>query len=150
MAKIKQLNLIYMIIPNDSTPIVLNISDLTIDNTVIKRKAELFTMTYNQSSKELSLIWKVKHYSNNNGEYGEYIPDIAKDKIKETLADNSVMVSPVDGSFILPDEEGNYDENTPMMGQYDFFWIVAETQNIKVHDLIRAYGMQADWNFNLK
>lgn len=139
-----------MLISNESSPIILEISDLIISNTVIKRKAQLFTMTYNQQSKQLSLIWNVKHYANDSGQYGQYIPEVANDKIKETLADNSVMVSPVDGSFILPDEEGNYDENTPMMGQYDFFWIVAETQNIKVHDLIRSYGMQADWNYNIK
>ena len=85
--------------------IILEIPDLVIDNTVIKRKAYMFTLIYNQEYNSLCVSWVVKHYSNNNGEYGEYLGNNVPDKLKETIADLSVIVKYPSGEII---EEQDY------------------------------------------
>lgn len=125
--------------------IILEIPDLVISDTVIKRKAQLFTMTYNQHAKYLTLNWTIQHYANNAGGYGAYVGDSIPDKTKESIADNSVMVDVTTGTILIPDSSGNYDQSINYAGQYDWFNMIAETQPIKVHDMIRQYGAAADW-----
>jgi hypothetical protein len=117
--------------------IVIDIPDLVVNNITIKRQAELFTMTYNQSSKYLSLSWIVTY------------PDLSNVKgfspySKESIADNTTTVDVTTGAILTPDAEGNYPGDC--IGQYDWFNYIAETQPIKVHDMIRQYGLQAEWN----
>lgn len=115
-------------------PIKINISDVVINQTTIKRKAELSAMIYNQANKVLVLNWKVSYYSDSSGHYGTPISINGIGSYnRESIANNSVLVNPSTGAFV-PD-------GTPgAIGQYDFFYFLAENKDINVHDLIRAYG----------
>lgn len=125
--------------------IVIPIPDIIINQTVIKRTATLFTMTYNQYQQTLALNWTVKCYANVSGAYGMYLGSFIPDYSKENVADNTVFVNPNNGAIMLPDSNGKYSMN--YMGQADFFNFLAETQPLKVHALIRQYGLQVlNWD----
>ena len=130
----------YTVITYDSPQITIDISDVTINNTVLKRKATLFTMIYNQKSKTLVLNWTVSFYANNNGDYGESMSAIAPSYSRETIADNTTFVNPVNGN-ILENPTG------VVMGQYDWFYMIAETQPVLVNNMIRQYGLNvSNWD----
>ena len=130
--------------------IVLNISDTVFNGTVIKRKASLFTMTYNLQYQYLSLNWTIQHYAYiNDSTYGSYLGGLIPDKVKETIADNSVIVDVRNGSFLQPDSTGIYPAGISI-GQFNFFQLASSTQPILVEDMIRNYGEMADWNSGLK
>ncbi len=117
--------------------IEINIPDIVVNGITIKRKAKLFKMTYNQDGQSLSLTWIV------------YYTDLISVKgfspyAKESIADNTTMVDVNTGAILIADENGAYPGN--YIGQYDWFNMIAETQPVKVHDMIRQYGMQADWS----
>lgn len=117
--------------------IEIDIPDLVLGEVTLKRKATLFTMIYNQAVKYLALSWIVSY------------PDIDSAKgissyTKESVADNSTMVDVTTGAVLTPDEAGNYAGD--YIGQYDWFNLMAETQQLKVHDMIRAYGASATWD----
>ena len=134
------------IYPYEIVDILIDIPDKIINDTIIKRKIQLFTMTYNQKSKYLVLNWTIRHYAHNDGEYGEYLGTLIPDKSRESIADNETIVNVQTGEFLFPNEEGDYDENVYRIGQYDFFNLVAETQNINVHNMIRQYATSLNWN----
>jgi hypothetical protein len=116
--------------------IELEIPDVTIAGTTIKRKAKCFTMTYNLTYKTLALSWEVSHYANDNGTYGEplsFIPNYSK----ENIADNTTLVD-ASGAFVYPDADGNYPSDA--IGQFDWFNNLGENAQINVHNLIRQYG----------
>jgi hypothetical protein len=116
--------------------IELNIPDVVISGTTIKRKAKLSTMIYNLKYESLTLGWEVSHYANNAGSYGEpltFIPSYGK----ENVADNTTIVD-VTGTILTPDSEGNYPEGS--LGQFTWFNNIGENNQINVHDLIRQYG----------
>lgn len=117
--------------------IEIEIPDLNVNGITLKRKASLFTMTYNQAAKYLALSWIVS-YPEMEGVKG-FSP-----YSKESIADNTTMVDVQTGDILTPDEDGNFPGN--YIGQYDWFNMVAETQNIEVHDLIRQYGQKAEWD----
>lgn len=115
-------------------PIKINIPDVEINGTILKRKAELFSMVYNQKFQCLTLNWDVYYYSDSSGYYGQPIKiNGITSYRKESIANNTVFVNPTTGAFVTPDTPG-------AVGQYDFFYYLAENQNINVHDLIRSYG----------
>ena len=130
--------------------IELNIPDVSISGTTIKRKAKLFTMIYNLQYKSLALTWEVSHYANDNGAYGQaltFIPNYAK----ENVADNTTIVDPTTGAFLTDsdlytdgvDADGNpikVPTNIPQIGQFDWFNNLGENAQINVHNLIRQYG----------
>jgi hypothetical protein len=130
--------------------IELEIPDVTIAGTTIKRKAKLFTMTYNLTYKTLALSWEVSHYANDNGAYGlplSFIPNYSK----ENIADNTTIVNPSTGAFLTDadlytdgvDADGNpikVSTNVPQIGQFDWFNNLGENAQINVHDLIKQYG----------
>jgi hypothetical protein len=121
-------------------PIKINIADIEINGTVLKRKAELFSMVYNQASQSLTLNWQVSYYSDSSGRYGQAINinGISAYR-KESVANNSVKVNPSTGAIVSDGTAG-------AIGQYDFFYYLAENKDINVHDLIRAYGAAvAEW-----
>ncbi|MFZ4056994.1 MAG: hypothetical protein ACOYKE_02595 [Ferruginibacter sp.] len=122
--------------------ISIDIPDVVINETTIKRKAELFTMTYNQSSKYLSLNWKVTHYADSLGQYGQSLDKLIPSWTKESIADNATAVNPQTGQILVPDSLGNYSIN--YLGQYDFFNMLAENSPIQVHNLIRQYGLSVE------
>jgi len=136
-----------MRIETNPQAIELNIPDVVIDSTILKRKAKLFTMIYNQNSKSLTLNWTVSFFANDGGNYGEplsFIPSYSK----ESIADNTTAVNPATGQIIsmvdILDADGNVtgqDYAIDWMGQYDFFNMLAENQPIQVHDMIRQYGI---------
>lgn len=157
----------YLSIKNELMPLItlpivnieIDIPDLIVNEITIKRKAKLFSMNYNQNAPSLTLTWIV-HYPDLEGVKG-YLP-----YSKQSIADNTTMVDAQTGAIVLPtevqdtnedgtlkvDDNGNpvmvekivYDGN--YVGQYDWFNYIAETQPVKVHDMIRQYGMQADWS----
>lgn len=141
--------------------IEIDIPDLVIGAITLKRKAKLFTMIYNQAVKSLTLTWIVSY------------PDLQGMKglqtySKESVADNSTMVDTTTGAILQPtitnvpvldangnpvlDANGNPETTQQTTypgtytGQYDFFNYLAENDPIKVHDMIRQYGAQADWS----
>jgi len=130
--------------------IELEIPDVIISGTTIKRKAKLFTMTYNLTYKTLALSWEVSHYANDNGAYGlplSFIPNYSK----ENIADNTTIVNPSTGAFLTDadlytdgvDADGNpikVPTNVPQIGQFDWFNNLGENADINVHNLIRQYG----------
>jgi hypothetical protein len=139
--------------------IKIDIPDLVVNGISLKRTATLFTMIYNQAVKSLTLAWIVE-YTDLQGIKG------LSSYTKESIADNTTMVDVNTGAIIKPtqvqdtnqDGTPKVDENgDPVMiyqivydgdyiGQYDWFNNLAETQAIGVHDLIRQYGLQADWS----
>ena len=80
--------------------IVLEIPDIVLANTIIKRKAKMLTLIYNQPYKTVSVAWQIQHYADDNGQYGEYIGAQVGDKLKETLADNTTIVNAQTGDII--------------------------------------------------
>ena len=104
-----------MLIQPEKIRIILEIPDLVIDNTIIKRKAYMHTLTYNQEYNSLSVNWLVKHFSNNNGSYGEYIGSTIADKSKETIADMTTIVKYPSGEIIEEQDYPLYQENGELL-----------------------------------
>jgi hypothetical protein len=118
-------------------PIVLEIPDVVIQGTTLKRKASLFTMTYNISKQYVSLNWEVTYYAKKlNGDYGDEIAFIPK-YTRESVADNTTKVDST-GTILQPDLSGNYPPYA--IGQFDFFNNMAENIPILVNSIIRQYG----------
>ena len=118
-------------------PIVLDIPDVVINETILKRKASLFTMTYNLGRQYVSLNWEVTYYAaKEDGTYGDAISFIPK-YTKENVADNTTKVDST-GTIVLPDAEGNYPPG--VIGQFVLFNNVAEYVPVKVNAVIRQEG----------
>jgi len=127
-----------------SENIILEIDDIIIDNTIIKRKAYLLSMIYNITNKTVVLNWEIRHYGSTiNNQYGEYLINIIPNKTKTTTADNTTFVNSQTGAFVYPDSEDFIDVD--YIGQFDFFSKLAENQPIIVNELIRQYGQQTNW-----
>lgn len=124
--------------------IEIDIPDLVTGAVTLKRKAKLFTLIYNQATKALTLSWIVSYPELNAKGISSYS--------KESTADNTTMVNVQTGEVLQPEiitnAEGVIETTYPgnYIGQYDWFNYVAETQPLNVHDLIRQYGMQANWD----
>ncbi len=125
-----------------STPAIsIDAPDTIINNTILKRKATLFAMAYNQASKTLVLTWVVRYYADSTGHYGRALNDIIPDYSKESIADNTTKVNAITGAIINGVPIVDY------MGQYDYFYKVATEQPIIVNDLIEFYGYGVqNWN----
>jgi hypothetical protein len=134
--------------------IEIAIPDIEIGQTVIKRKAKLFSLIYNKGSKEVSVAWIIQHYAATAEGFGEYLSFIP-DWSKTTVADNTTMCDVTNGFPIQmievgQDENGNpifdYDPAINYTGQYDFFCNLAETQPVLIHAMIIQFGQQvASW-----
>jgi hypothetical protein len=139
-----------------TTPdIEIAIPDIEIGQTLIKRKAKLFSLIYNKGSKEVSIAWTVQHYAATTADgYGQYL-DFIPDWSKTSVADNSTMCDvtngfPIQMIQIGQDEDGDpiydYDPKINYTGQYDFFCQLAETQPVKIHEMIIQFGQNvASW-----
>ena len=92
-------------IPYTPVDIVLEIPDIVLANTIIKRKAKMLTLIYNQPYKTVTVAWQIQHYADNNGAYGEYIGAQVADKLKETIADNTTIVNAATGEIITDIEQ---------------------------------------------
>jgi hypothetical protein len=134
--------------------IEIAIPDIEIGQTVIKRKAKLFSLIYNKGSKEVSVAWIIQHYAATPEGFGEYLSFIP-DWSKTTVADNTTMCDVTNGFPIQmievgQDENGNpifdYDPAINYTGQYDFFCNLAETQPVLINAMIIQFGQQvASW-----
>ena len=123
-------------------PIVIEIPDVIIQGTILKRKASLYTMTYNIAKQYVALSWEISYYAYTlNGNYGNEITFIPK-YTKENVADNTTKVDS-NGTIVLPDSSGNYPPG--VIGQFDFFNNVAENVPVKVNAVIRQYGQGSQW-----
>lgn len=126
--------------------IIMNIPDTSFGETVIKRKARLLSMIYNVNDSTLTLVWNIQHYADSADTYGQYLIGFIPDKVKQTRADNTVMVNSSTGAFVYPDSAGNYPKNVKYIGQFNFFQKLAEYQPIIVDNLILQYGANTNWN----
>lgn len=128
--------------------ITLNISDKVIQATLIKRKASLYAMTYNQNAKSLILTWVITHFaSDGDGVFGDSLKSLIADITHENTADNTTIVDAATGIILLPNTDDSYGNGTQTtMGQYDWFNMMAETQPLMVHALIRQYGTAVNWD----
>lgn len=143
-----------------NSKIQIEIPDLVLGGTVLKRKATLFSFTYDQLNKTLSLAWRVDFFEKlTDGTYGNIIDKqgIAS-YVKNVEANNLIMVDVATGTEIYPVEVINiaedgsevktmeYDETITYTGQYDWFNALAETNPIAIHDMIKVYGARTNWN----
>jgi len=128
--------------------IEIEIPDIVIDETIIKRKAKCFSLVYNRNSQEVALAWTVKHYAATATGYGEYLSFIP-DWGLTSVADNTTMCDVTNGKPIYKivvgqDENGNdimdYDPAINYTGQYDFFSNLAETQPVMIHQMMIQFG----------
>ena len=132
-------------ISTTASVIVLNIPDIVVGETTVKRTATYSKMEDNRDAKSLSLIWTIKYYATDSlGNYAAYLGGTFPDKKKVFTATNSIMVNPANGKVLTPDINGNYAMN--YVGQYDFFNSVADNVSIKFSDMIRQFGTTANWN----
>lgn len=134
--------------------IILEMPDIVVDSTVLKRKAKLFSLVYNTAEKFVTLSWVVTTYAaNDDGSYGNDLSAFIPVYRREQIATNNVPVNPVTGVPISPEliaptitidpetgEEIVTPSNIPWVGQYDFFNNVGENLPIKIHDVIRQFG----------
>lgn len=150
--------------------LIIDIPDIQIGGTVIKRDATLFNMNYHPEKKRVVLQWIVKHYAKNeDGTKGDYLSFI-KDWVKESIADNTSMCDITNGHPIektydtgevekdgngnpVLDGDGNeikifdYDPAINYTGQYDFFFNMAESQPVLVNPLILQFGsLISNWS----
>lgn len=143
--------------------LIIDIPDIIIAGTVVKREARCFKMSYVMDQKQVVLTWLVRHYAKNEdgtkGDYLSFIPDWAK----ESIADNTVMCdvtngSPIEKTYdtgeVEKDENGNpvlypngneieiydYDPAINYTGQYDFFFNLAENHPVLVNQMILQFG----------
>lgn len=140
--------------------ISIDIPDIQIGDTIVKRTASCFNLNYNADQKFVAVQWLVKHYAKNSdgtkGDYLSFIPDWTK----QSIADNSTMCDvtnghPIDKTYNTgqKDDDGNdimdYDPNINYTGQYDFFFNMAETQSVQVNALILQFGqLITNWDKN--
>ena len=149
-------------LPTNPIDIVLEIPDVVIDATTLKRKAVVHSMIYNLSAKMVSVSWIVKHFAKNaDGTYGDDLSAIIPPYTREQIATNQVPVNPVTGFPLDPEYikptivtdpiTGEVLEVipslTPWVGQYDFFNNMGENVPVKVNDVIRQFGQGLqDWS----
>ena len=140
--------------------IVLEIPDVQIGSTTVKRKAKLHALIYNMQSKSVSISWVVTMYAKNqDGSYGDEMSALIPSYTKEQVATNDVPVNPQTGfpidpqsimPVITPQENGDAivtPSTVEWVGQYDFFNAMGENTPIKVHDVIRQFGLGAtNWD----
>lgn len=123
-------------------PIVIEIPDVIVDGTILKRKASLFTMTYNLGKQYVALSWEVSYWAvKEDSTYGEELTFIPK-YTKENVADNTTKVDST-GTIVPPNPDGTYPPG--VIGQFDFFNNVAENVPVKVNAVIRQYGQGSKW-----
>jgi hypothetical protein len=132
-----------------TTPeIEIPIPDIEIEQTLIKRKAKLFSLIYNKGSKEVAIAWTVQHYAATAEGYGNYLSFIP-DWSLTSVADNTTMCDvtngfPIEKVEVRQDENGNpimdYNLKVNYTGQYDFFCQLAETQPVMIHQMIIMFG----------
>ena len=142
------------LLPTTPIDIEIEISDVTIGQTVFKRKAKLFTMIYNMKAKSLALTWYITFYAKNaDGSYGEDLSYLIPPVIEDNVADNTTAVDPITGAIIpwedlqptvtidpITGEETTTETTKPYIGQYDWFNAIGETQSINVHGMIRQFA----------
>jgi len=134
--------------------IILEIPDIVVDSTVLKRKAKLFALVYNTTEKFVTLSWVITTYAaNEDGSYGNELSQFIPPYKREQIATNNIPVNPLTGVPIDPEliqptitinpvtgEEISTPSTIPWIGQYDFFNNIGENVSIKIHDVIRQFG----------
>jgi len=140
--------------------IQIAIPDLILGNSKLKRKATLYSFTYDQLNQNLSLAWKIEFFETlADGSYGVLIEKQGINSyVKNVEANNTIMVEVATGNELYPSEvittdaQGVetktmvYDESIAYTGQYDWFNALAEGQPIEIHNMIRLYGSKTNWN----
>lgn len=123
--------------------VTIDIPDLKIGNTIIKRKVTENILIDNVAMKFVAMTWDVNHYADSiSGGKHYYGQKIENDGIRTyqitTRADNNTMVDLANGEIVKANSEGIYPEGS--IGQFDYFRYIAKNVPIKLDDLKRAYG----------
>lgn len=123
--------------------VTIDIPDLKIGNTIIKRKVTENVLIDNVAMKFVAMTWDVIHYADSISEGKHYYgKKIENDGIRTyqitTRADNNTMVDLANGEIVKANSEGIYPEGS--IGQFDYFRYIAKNVPIKLDDLKRAYG----------
>ena len=120
--------------------ITLELEDLKIGETVIKRKANLISLVYNVKLRQVVLNWEVVHFvKEQDGTYGECISYLIPNYLKESVANDSIFVNPGTGE-ILNEFDPGIGTNQEYCTQFEWFYNMGENIPTKVHDVIRYYG----------
>lgn len=125
------------------TEVRIEIPDLIINNTIIKREAYYSQLKDNTDSKTVCVDFIVQHFATDeNNQKGEYIGYYIADYIRTITATNDSMCDLTNGVPIdnLDTFEGSY------TGQYDFFTYLRETQPILINQYLRNFGLITDWS----
>lgn len=117
--------------------IIVEITDLVLGNTKLKRKATFETLIYNKKSGVLSVAWKVEYYADNNGQYGAKLDASGITAYsKEQLAGAASYVNLDTQEMFIATPTTVFPENYST--EFEFYNFVAETQTVNIHSLIRA------------
>jgi len=104
----------------------------------VNRKAIFECLIYNQRSKTVTTQWGIYPTTAE----GQIITSaMFRTATKELIADESTMVNPATGDYVVADADGNYPEGS--ITEYAYFVYVAENVPVKVHELILAAGQKA-------
>ena len=141
----------YTVITYNSDAVTINIPPVVIERSIMMQKARVHAMIFNQSSKSLSVSCDIISYSFSGSDftdtsylddtnYGEIIsPVMIPIRGVEIIATNASLVNPKTGE-VMKNPTGQ------VMGQYDFFFMIATYQPVKVNELIAQYLTQnKDW-----
>jgi len=127
--------------------ITLELQDLVIGKTTVKRKATLLSLVYNTKLRQVVLNWEVSHYVNEeDGSYGECLSYLIPNYLKESVANDAVYVNSGSGE-ILNNFDPTLNPDQEYCTQFEWFYNMGENIPVKVHDVIRYYGMGIEnWN----
>ena len=141
----------YVLLHYETNPITINIPPIVKGNSIIMRKAKVFTMIYHQEMKFVSVSTKIVRYAFtgvnfsdtsylDDSNYGNIIDEDVKKGV-EILATNRTLVNPLTGEII-----DNPSNGQTVCGQYDFFYNLSKYQPILVNGMIAIYLQQnTEW-----
>lgn len=119
--------------------IVVEISDVTLGDTIIKRKATFETLIYNKRAKSLVVSWLIEYFANENGGYGEklQLPGVSAYS-KELIAGQASYIDLATQQLLVPGEDGQITFPENYSTEFEFYNMIAETKQVVIHQLIRA------------
>ncbi len=128
--------------------IVVTIPDVVLGDTILKRKATFETLIYNKKSDSLSVGWLIEYFGNNAGDYGDKIDlkGVSSYGSELVAAQNSFIDLATQQLFyeadLQKDADGVVTDSRNYTTEFEFYNMVAETQTVNIHSLIRASALK--------
>lgn len=123
---------------NDS--VGFNLTDITINNTILKRKASIAYFSINKVFKQIQVTVNVSYYADSAGTYGQHINANGIIDYQRTFtADNSIYVDTLGNIITLP-YTGRY------YTSYGFFSLMETTDPVIVDQAILSVAEKQNWN----